>query len=198
MKKTILILIACLLIPLPVYAFSGAIQAVLGASGAPALSCTTADDSAIWNHASGVSNLAFGYTTKFAGKLTLAATTRITALGVHLRDLATTNACTVTISLYTDSSDLPGSLVTGVTASIAESDISDAANTWYELALATPTSVAAGTYWVVYENNHGSETGTTRMVYNASGGAGIATNTTGTWSVVNAAFDANVVIYGCQ
>lgn len=141
MKRLILILIACLLIPLNAYAFNAAIQAVL--STGYVASCTTANDSALITQGTNSSNTNI-YTYYVAAPITVTSGTTITEFIVQLRDTTATGN-TTTCGIYTVSGSTPGTLVTGtqVTSNFST-------NAWTEVTftLSSPVTLAGTNYFV--------------------------------------------------
>lgn len=168
---------------------------------AGSLSCTSSNDSALYSQATQNATYTFGFTTWYAQKFTVAAATRVTALTINLRDVTTTDSCTVTISLYTDSSNKPGTQIGTSTSTLAETSISDVAQVDYEMVLSEPVDVAAGDYWIVVRSNHASETGSTRLGYNnaATGKYVTASTDSGsTWAAATIDKEIKFTLSGCQ
>lgn len=150
--KLILVLMLCL-VAVTAYAGEPILIAktnpYVAGAGQAAAGCTAGSgDSAIFDHTSstvGVSQYLAG-STKFGQQFTIASTTRITRYAIYTQDLGETGS--LSVSIYTDSSNTLGSLVdAATTASKSNADIGQTYGVIY-IDLPTPYNLSAGTYWV--------------------------------------------------
>jgi len=206
MKKTILALLLILFSASSCLAASvqESLKAVVKSRGGAALTCTTANDVEIYSNITAASNGNFGYTSWIAQRFVLSATTRITAFTFYLEDAVTYDSCNVLISIYSDSSGLPGTEISGSGGvSLAETSMADGVLGTYEIALTAPKELAPGTYWLVMHSDHASETASTVWRYGNGTIAGalraLSTNGGSTWSAaVGADDEGRYSIRGCQ
>jgi hypothetical protein len=159
-------------------------------------SCTTSNDSEIVSYKETTgSSIGFGGTAWKSQKFTLSATTTITSITLKLGDTVTYDAATVTISIYTDSSGLPSSEVSGTTVAISETAITDGAGGDAVFDLATPKELSAGTYHIVVRSSAES----TEIFYKdavSGGGYSYSSNGGSSWTAYDAS--AYYIVYGCQ
>jgi hypothetical protein len=196
MKKILIISLAILLISSAIesYALSAAVQAVCGVNSNP-LTCTTSDDSEI-SHPVTQPGTSSDSTTWTAQKITLSATTRITAYKILLCDTGDTGSQTTALYSHDADNDKPASLVTGSDINVASTEFSACPTAAeYDFALDTPKEVSAGTYWIVnYEVDSAAKT----VKYATSTGDRVCYSSNGsTWTCVdNTAYDME--LWGCQ
>jgi hypothetical protein len=192
MKKHTAILTVLLMLTAPA-AWAASAAMCIGARGiSEAVSCTTANDSNIINNTGNTNSTP---ATFLAQKITLAATTTVTE---YVWNICAADAGNHTAYLYTDSSNLPGTAISGTDVIMTGTNIgacgSPAAKTF---TLATPkTGVAAGGYWLVIRAPGSFEvTG----AFDSSAASRLATSPDGTtWTPIDNTYIFYTIMRGCQ
>jgi hypothetical protein len=192
-----IIFLLVMLLVTPCHGFSAAIQAVVGSSAAASLSCTTSDDSKIWNPVTQPGTSA-DTSTWTAVKIVLSATTRITAYKVRQYDQGSDTG-SATTSLYphdtlNDKPDSTAGEITGSAKNVLMSAI-PASSTVIDFDLATPKEVSAGTYWIV---NREVDSANRNSYYVSSTGDRTCYSANGSTWTCSDNYMYDMELWGCQ
>jgi hypothetical protein len=160
------------------------------------LSCTTSDDSLIW-HPVTQPGTDGSFASLVAQKITLSATTRFTAYKFRMNRAGSGGTYTLKLFNHDSGNNLPDetSVVSGTSTTANIDDLVGSGSSVVEVPLATPVTLAAGTYWLAKSDL----AGTSAMFYVASTGDRLAYSADGgtNWNPIgNLAYDME--LWGCQ
>ena len=151
------IILAMILLFVPVKVWAGGLLMIGSGEALPALAaCTTANDSAIFDDTGGASSYEDPITNGVpaARQFVTTVTKTITEYLINVQDV--NNLDSLTLALYTDSSNSVGTIIADTTVTIAAGSI-PAGPGVVAFTLASPkTGLAAGTYWVHASTGSGS------------------------------------------
>jgi hypothetical protein len=196
--RRLFLTLAIILITLSCYAGS---PLTVTLTGTGTTSCTSSTDSVLYSNITETTDAWVDRGYWWAQKVVITGNITLTCYSTKYNDTNVYDNNTEYVELWTHTAG-PGAVIANTTSpALPESSITDNTSAEYELCLAAPINIDAGTYWVVFKAT-GTDTSTNKMRYNSSGAVGAAlSNNQGTnwaYGVPYSGYDMYFKLSGCN